>query len=331
VALAHALRKSSAVGDLCCRGERQESAEGTAARSHRRRGGSRGPSAAARGSPSARGRPPALAPGAGTGGPTRTNRPRDAPALPGQVDGPGADLARDRYVGPLEDDWNRAQGRLRDRRIRATSQQLPVTSNATRSDGSRLSARVLIPSGVLGTLPADRVTRSSQIATTQKSRCTSKPIARPTHVTNAAILTSTHRTVDMKRRTSGTTTQTDTSSIAQSWQVAGAAERIARARSPSSKNGLPVCVLPTKDPVPDRPTLRPERTEPPRRSFMPRLAIVCGPVDVAQLLRLRERHSRDHRPAGRLPRRCVRTRPDRVRSELAGAKDEREQRLSRQR
>src|SRR4051795_396558 len=45
---------------------------------------------------------------------------------------------------------------------------------------------------------------------------------------------------------------------AQSRQVAGAAERKARARSPSSKNGLPACVLPTEAPVPDHPTLRPE-------------------------------------------------------------------------
>src|SRR5207302_6422066 len=40
-------------------------------------------------------------------------------------------------------------------------------------------------------------------------------------------------------RTSGTTTQTDTSSQAQSRQVAGAAERKARARSPSIKTAYP--------------------------------------------------------------------------------------------
>ena len=58
-------------------------------------------------------------------------------------------------------------------------------------------------------------------------------------------------------RTSGTTTQTDTSSTAQSRQVAGAAERNARAQTPIDQNGLPVYVLPIKAPVPDRPTLRP--------------------------------------------------------------------------
>src|ERR1019366_1734533 len=72
-------------------------------------------------------------------------------------------------------------------RIRATSQQLPVTSNATRSLGSRLAANALSPSGVLGTRPAERTTPSSQIATTQKSRCTSRPIARPTHLINATL------------------------------------------------------------------------------------------------------------------------------------------------
>ena len=54
--------------------------------------------------------------------------------------------------------------------IRTTSQQLPVTSSATRSVGSKLSASVLSASGVLGTRPAERTTPSSQIAITQKSR-----------------------------------------------------------------------------------------------------------------------------------------------------------------
>jgi len=41
-------------------------------------------------------------------------------------------------------------------RIRATSQQLPVTSNATRSDDIRLSASSVNPSGVLGTRAPER-------------------------------------------------------------------------------------------------------------------------------------------------------------------------------
>jgi hypothetical protein len=59
-------------------------------------------------------------------------------------------------------------------RIRQTSQQLPVTSNATRSDGNRLCANDSTPSGVAATRPTDRTRPSSQIATAQKSRCTSK-------------------------------------------------------------------------------------------------------------------------------------------------------------
>jgi len=77
-------------------------------------------------------------------------------------------------------------------RIRATSQQLPVTSNATRSVGNRLSASSRSPSGVLGTRPAERTLPSSQIATTRASRCTSRPIARPTHLLNATAFTFTH-------------------------------------------------------------------------------------------------------------------------------------------
>jgi hypothetical protein len=41
-------------------------------------------------------------------------------------------------------------------RIRATSQQLPVTSNATRSDATRLCANNANPSGVLGTRAPER-------------------------------------------------------------------------------------------------------------------------------------------------------------------------------
>ena len=45
-------------------------------------------------------------------------------------------------------------------------------------------------------------------------------------------------------------------------------------------------------------------------SWIGRLATVCELADVAQLLRLRERHSLDYRPAGRRLRRCICTRPD---------------------
>jgi hypothetical protein len=140
-------------------------------------------------------------------------------------------------------------------RIRATSQQLPVTSSATRSVRIRLCASSPSPSGVLGTRPAVRTSPSSQIATTQKSRCTPRPIARPTHLANAILTSATavdgtgepaeqrHRPI----RARGTIQ---------------ASRRGGRTKSPGSKpiaqTGLPARVPPTKAPVPDRPTLRAE-------------------------------------------------------------------------
>src|SRR4051794_4918995 len=50
---------------------------------------------------------------------------------------------------------------------------------------------------------------------------------------------------------------------AQSRQVAGAAERKRSGSKPIAQTGLPACVLPTKAPVPDHPTLRPD----PDRAF----------------------------------------------------------------
>jgi hypothetical protein len=83
---------------------------------------------------------------------------------------------------------------------------------------------------------------SSQIATTQKSRCTSRPIARP------AQLRQRHNSPPQSPlpvRENQRDNDTDRYElIAQSRQVAGAAERKARARSPSRQTGLPVYVLP---------------------------------------------------------------------------------------
>jgi hypothetical protein len=59
-------------------------------------------------------------------------------------------------------------------------------------------------------------------------------------------------------RTSGTTTQTDTSSHAQSRQVAGAAKRKARARSPSPKTAYPSAFSQTRPLFPDRRTVSPD-------------------------------------------------------------------------
>ena len=63
-------------------------------------------------------------------------------------------------------------------RIRLISQALPVTSSATRSSAPRLRANSSIRSGVASIRPAERTAPSSEIATSQKSRWTSNPIAR---------------------------------------------------------------------------------------------------------------------------------------------------------
>src|ERR1039458_5181378 len=62
--------------------------------------------------------------------------------------------------------------------------------------------------------------------------------------------------VDQVGEPAGKTTQTDTSSNAQSRQVAGAAERIARARSPSPKTAYP-SAFSQEGPCPGSPDRRP--------------------------------------------------------------------------
>jgi hypothetical protein len=66
-------------------------------------------------------------------------------------------------------------------RIRATSHEPPETSIATRSVGSRLAPNTSSASGVVFTRPAEQTTPSSQIAISQKSRCRSRPTARPSY------------------------------------------------------------------------------------------------------------------------------------------------------
>jgi hypothetical protein len=56
----------------------------------------------------------------------------------------------------------------------------PVTSSATRSVGARLCANSSSAFGVVAIRPAERRSPSSTTTTSQKSRCTSKPIALPT-------------------------------------------------------------------------------------------------------------------------------------------------------
>jgi hypothetical protein len=87
-------------------------------------------------------------------------------------------------------------------RTRAISHALPVTSSATRSPRPRLDPNSSSRSGVVAIRPAERTAPLSTIATSQKSRCTSNPIA----------LTSSSSTSLNKWRTSGRTTTTDTCS-----------------------------------------------------------------------------------------------------------------------
>ena len=147
---------------------------------------------------------------------------------------------------------------------RATSQQLPVTSNATRSDGHRLSASALIPSGVLGTRPAERTSPSSQIATSQNSRCTSRPIARPTHLGNPIL---SPPQLGLTVRENQRDNDTDRYELDSSIQ---ASRRGGRTKSTGSKpidqNGLPVCVLP-RSPCPGSPNLRPAPDGPSKQQF----------------------------------------------------------------
>jgi len=164
-------------------------------------------------------------------------------------------------------------------RIRATSQQLPVTSNATRSVSNRLSASSRSPSGVLGTRPAERTLPSSQIATTQKSRCTSRPIARPTHLVNANAIAP-PPTVGWfdTRWENQRDNDTDRYELDRSIQ---ARRRGGQPKSPGSKpiakNGLPVCVLPKKAPVPDLRTVGPGPDGPSEKHFR---AARSGAMDV---------------------------------------------------
>src|SRR5215207_8573824 len=124
-------------------------------------------------------------------------------------------------------------------------------------------------SGVTLTRPAERTTPSSQIAISQKSRCRSRPIARPTHLNNCD--TSHLPSYDNAENQRANDTDRYVLS-AQSGQVAGAAKK----NSPRSKrivqNGLPACVLPRRPPSRiTRPYVQ-GRTEPSEPIFMPRTA-----------------------------------------------------------
>ncbi len=141
-------------------------------------------------------------------------------------------------------------------RIRATCQQLPVTSSATRSLRSRLSAKLCSPSGVLGTrrLNAPHRPRRSRSRRSRGER-PGRSRDRPTcHLTTC--FTSSNVVVD---NTTGEQRDNDTDPIRARSSIQ-ASRRGGRTKStgskPTAENGLPVCVLPMKAPIPDEPKLR---------------------------------------------------------------------------
>src|ERR1019366_3608632 len=83
--------------------------------------------------------------------------------------------------------------------------------------------------------------------------------------------------VDKAGEPAGKTTQTDTSSNAQSRQVAGAAKRKARARSPSPKTAYPSAFSQRRPPSRMNQTFGPNRTDPSNAIFIPRQALVRRP------------------------------------------------------
>ena len=105
--------------------------------------------------------------------------------------------------------------------IRAIASAFPVASNATRSSAARLCANNPSAAGVVSTRRARRTRPASAIATSQKSRCTSKPMNR--------IPTSSQSLKDGDE--AGETTTTDPCAR-HTRAVAGAANYKQRARSP---------------------------------------------------------------------------------------------------
>lgn len=131
-----------------------------------------------------------------------------------------------------------------------------------------------MPSGVLGTRPADRVTPSSQIATTQKSPCTSQA-DRATDPSGHCHPTPPQLVMIGAGEPAGD--DTDRYEVkAQSRQVAGAAERKARAQSPSIKTAYPSAFSQVRPLSRISPTYELTRTNPQTCSFMPREAPASG-------------------------------------------------------
>ena len=128
---------------------------------------------------------------------------------------------------------------------------------------TKLSARTFNASGVDATRPAERTFPSSQIATSQKSRCTSNPIALPTAVGRSHF--SLLRSSNNERENRGHNDNDGYALAAQSGKSQGRPPKSTGSK-PIVQNGLPSYVLP-ESPYPDRRTVSPDPDGALTRSF----------------------------------------------------------------
>ena len=144
------------------------------------------------------------------------------------------------------------------RRIRAISPALPVTSNATRSVGSRLDANISTAAGVDSIRPAEQTLPAATITTSQKSRWTSIPIA----LNTATSSSSTMRELRWANDTDGFVL------AAQPGQSQGRPLKIPGSQPISRRTACPTCV-PQRAPVPVTRRYGRARTATPRSILMP--------------------------------------------------------------
>ena len=138
-------------------------------------------------------------------------------------------------------------------RIRAIASALPVASNTTRSSAPGSPANSSNAAGRVAIRPAERARPPSAIATSQKSRCTSKPIASHPPLS----LRSTTSTGDRRAER-----QLRIRARSATGQVAGAASYTNGLAAHNEIAGLPDRVLP-RAPAPISRRYDPTRTEAP--------------------------------------------------------------------
>src|SRR3954454_9798983 len=156
------------------------------------------------------------------------------------------------------------------RRMPAMASALPVDSNTTWSSAARLDANSSSASRVVSMRPTERARPRSQIATSQKSRCTSRPRYR-------LRLPS----CDWAWEIRGAERQLRIRARSTPGVVAGAASYVNGLAAQEANAACPLCVLPPKPQRPGRRRYAPPGT--PRatatRSFIP----VCQEIDLSCL------------------------------------------------